>query len=356
MRVPFVCLLLSNAAASVTAKCPCDDAALCAPLTTPAAEKEIFAYATKDGWKHYLNFANKPTTIGFFGDITSDFVCNAHKHGTRVVRGLDFEKKQFTNAAFRSAWVKTQVADVTSLGYDGFNIDIEGNTAHKHELTALVTELAAALRKANPHSQLSFARSVYPMNQQDGYDDGALSKVLDFIVPMAYDECWSASKARANSPLPALAVSVQQYAHLGVPAGRLVMGLPWYAWDFPCDSAARQDVCKITVPRGKPWFGYVTQTSYSFANVTAAKGYSLDKESMTMVAEYFKDEAGTKKRHQVWFDNPQTLIKKYEEVAQLGMKGVAFWTADEVNYTTSEGRDMWAALSNFRTVPKEVIV
>merc|ERR1712196_396057 len=115
---------------------------------------------------------------------------------------------------------------------------------------------------------------------------------------MAYDECWGTATARANSPLPVLTDSVNQYKALGVPPEKLVMGLPWYGWDFPCDGVGAYTQCNITVPKGKEWYGYATQISYSTANNTATHGYRIDQASNTAVTEYLENTNGTEVRHQ----------------------------------------------------------
>ena len=42
--------------------------------------------------------------------------------------------------------------------------------------------------------------------------------------------------ADANSPLPGLLMSLEQFKQAGVPPNRVVMGLPWYGYD--CESRA----------------------------------------------------------------------------------------------------------------------
>lgn len=49
-------------------------------------------------------------------------------------------------------------------------------------------------------------------------------------------------------------------------------------------------------------------------------------------------------RHQLWFDDPQTLVEKYRKCQTLGTHGVGFWTADMPDYTTDEGKQMWNAV------------
>jgi di-N-acetylchitobiase len=242
---------------------------------------------------------------------------------------------------------------MTDLGLDGFNIDIEQNHDHRDDLTSLIKDLSTAVRAANPKAQLSFDLAISPKGQTSGYVHADLAAVLDFIVPMAYDECWGAKAAAANSPISSLSSGVEQYLELGVGPEQLVLGLPWYGWDFPCDSAEEWAECGITVPDGKEWYGYTKQISYIQANHTATHGHETkyDDESKTAYTEYV-DEAG--QRHQRWFDNPMTLSAKYAEAAKLGVKGVAFWTADHVDYTTDQGKDMWDALRSFPASRKSV--
>jgi hypothetical protein len=42
--------------------------------------------------------------------------------------------------------------------------------------------------------------------------------------------------ASANAPLDAVRRSVRQWLELGVPPKKLVLGLPWYAYDYPCEA------------------------------------------------------------------------------------------------------------------------
>jgi len=334
---------VSMAAAAVA--CPCGDASLCRPLATPAAAREILAFTTGESWRSYLGLEPKVTTVAVFGTVDPELVCKAHQQGARVVVGVEMDKAKIPDPAARTQWVDSLVPRMAAEGIDGFNLDIEGNTGNREAVTALVKELAEKARAANPHAQLSFDLSIYPQGQTGGYEHKELAQYLDFILPMSYDLCWGAGAATANSPLAALSKGIQQYSDLGVPASKIVMGLPWYGWDFPCDDTTPWAACKVTVPSGKPWYGYVTQQSYTSINATAvASGSRLDAASQTMFTE---EVDGAGQRHQRWFDNPGTLRSKYHQAASLGCRGVGFWTADEVDWTTGEGADMWSALAAF---------
>ena len=55
---------------------------------------------------------------------------------------------------------------------------------------------------------------------------------------------------------------------------------------------------------------------------------------------------------QVWYDDPESLIKKYVYARSEGMKGVGMWHADAIDYSkTAAGREeqqaMWGAIRAF---------
>jgi len=341
--------------------CTCSNPQWCKPIANPAL-KEIFAFWTGgDDWKQQAWDWDMTTTICAFADIPQELICHAHAHNARVVFGTNFPKDQLTNASARTAWVKSTVEKVKANYADGVNVDIEGNSANRDDLTTLITELYSELKNAYGGYQLSFDLAIFPKGQTKGYDHLALSKHLDFIVPMAYDECWGSLHATANSPFSALQKGVQEYASLGVDVDKLVLGLPWYAWKWPCSVATIGQTCNVVVPAGKKWYGWVTQISYTTAHNTmvekAGGNATLDNATMTKYFDFLihldemhpdENERGNGDRQQIWFDDPTTLGAKYSECKKLGIRGVAFWTADEVDYT--EGNltaDMWAALRQF---------
>lgn len=201
----------------------------------------------------------------------------------------------------------------------GLNIDIEQYEGPREPLTSLVAELSAALKGFNPHLQLSFDLAIFPSGQAEHYDHAALSQHLDFIFPMAYDEPWGSKVAAANSPLAALRRGVAEYVGLGVPASKLVVGLPWYGWDWPCTTNATDAPCDVVPPCGRPWFGWATQVGYS--NIQAklkASSATLrtDNVSITRYFDYTVATGDAIGRHQLWFDDPVTLAQKYR-VRQL---------------------------------------
>ena len=226
--------------------------------------REVFAFCTSCSVALFRQRLDVVTTIASFGTPEAALVALAHSHSppVRVVVGADFDKSQLANATTRAVWIAEKVNMVTNLNLDGLNLDIEGNSANLDALTQLVAALRLALTAANPAYQLTFDLGISPDGQSAGYDHLALSKHINFTVPMVYDECWGTRTASANSPVARLVQGMKEYGAISVDAGALVMGLPWYGWDFPCDELHIGDACSVNPPAGKPWYGYATQLGY----------------------------------------------------------------------------------------------
>ncbi len=80
------------------------------------------------------------------------------------------------------------------------------------------------------------------------YDVLALSKMVDFLVVMSYDErsqIHGPCIASANSALDTTASGLSDYVSLGIDPGNLVMGVPWYGYNYPCLSLSADNVCTI---------------------------------------------------------------------------------------------------------------
>ena len=146
-----------------------------------------------------------------------------------------------------------------------------------------------------------------------------------------------------------------------MPASKLVIGLPWYGWDFPCAepepattptapdaAAAGNTTCAVVPPTGRPWYGWATQVAYGQVMATARQaGASPVTDAVTDTKHFDHTVASgaASGRHQTWFDDPDTLQSKYARCKKLGARGVAFWTADMPDSKTpSEGRQMWQAI------------
>jgi len=65
-------------------------------------------------------------------------------------------------------------------------------------------------------------------------------------------QIWDQCVAAANSPSALVKRGLEEWIDLGIPASKLILGLPWYAYDYPClpdpdgrPMGPREEICRI---------------------------------------------------------------------------------------------------------------
>ena len=165
--------------------------------------------------------------------------------GTQLVPTI----KNYVNGGFDGAMVATIVADpvlrekhaetltqlVVTKGFDGIDIDYESVPATaKNNFTAFITVLAEKLHGAKRVLSVTVHAKTSDTSTRNGpgaQDWRAIGAVADSVKIMAYDKHWSTSAAGAITPLDWLG-QVAAYAEISIPAGKAIIGLPWYGYDW----------------------------------------------------------------------------------------------------------------------------
>jgi di-N-acetylchitobiase len=288
------------------------------------------------------DWAKVDTIIVWRSYMSADLVPNVRKlrsDARVIIGGHHLNMSQITNASAVRAWTQEMVALVQSYGADGLNLDIEQSTASlRGAVTSLTCGLSAALQAASPSYSLSFDLGVYPKTQASAYDHKALAHCLEYIIPMAYDMTHGHSSPKpigSNSPLPAVRECIDEYRQLGVRPSQIVIGFPWYGYDFPCAASTAPATGKpCTLEQPPPahiggWERGYGEILDIFDGVEAAgRGVThyWDAESSTPWVEYVNASNG--RVQQVVYDDPRSLRLKYLAAQAAGAGGVAIWTGD----------------------------
>lgn len=148
-----------------------------------------------------------------------------------------------------------------------------------------------------------------------------------------------------------------RYLALGIPPEKLVLGLPWYGYDYSCIATTGVDTCHI---KRVPYQGANCsdaagkQIPYSTINdlllSRSESGRNWDERSKSPYFDYI-DAANQK--HQVWYDDPQSLGIKLQYAVEVGLKGAAVWNSDLLDYSSlkrsvTQTRDMWITLAKVK--------
>lgn len=324
--------------------------------------KQVFLFSTShNNWKLY-NWS-KITTLVEVGYHDDEMVKFAHSKNVTVSYIANIDSSWLTNSSLRSHWVSKVVSYVQTHGLDGVNVDFEEainftETDKRLGLTLLLQQLSRSLKSVLPRAQLTIDVAWSPACiDKRCFDYVSLADIADFIFIMAYDErsqVFGSCVAWANSPFNMTLWGIQLYSMLGIPRYKMVLGLPWYGYDYPCASYnAVQHVCHLkSVPfRGVNCsdaagrqFGYsemMTKAKQSFT------GTLWDNIAQSPYAAYKDEQSG--EYHQIWFDDVRSLGIKYKLASDWHLLGVGVWEADSLDYSDSAEkrayvRDMWNAL------------
>lgn len=348
--------------------CPCDNEDLCKPVQV-TYEKEVLGFMISPvNWRNPGYNWSELTTIAIFANMNDsdlhDLVCLAHTHQVRVVTHIGSEILKLSNEDARHEYAVNLLMYVQSHFLDGVNIDAEdpvaNNSVQKTILTAAVKEIFTIFKASTLKYQVTFDVAWSP-NCIDGrcFDHLALAQNTDFLVIMAYDErsqiFTGPCIAGANSNYIQTQEGVEAFINLGIPTNKLVLGLPWYGYDYQCISVSDNNVCQI---KRVPYLGANCsdaagkEINYSYILsdllplTTTGLLYDTTTESL-----YFTYK-NVSVLHQVWFDNPKSLSIKYKYAKRMNLRGLAFWNIDTLDYgetpnAKKQQQEMWEAIEVF---------
>lgn len=151
-----------------------------------------------------------------------------------------------------------------------------------------------------------------------------------------------------------LSPAVGEYLSLGIKPEKLVLGLPWYGYDYPCIDL-QDNVCYIKhVPFRGVNCSDAAGRQIEFAelqDLIVSRAMSAPQWDQDSASPFFNYEDSVGGKHQVWYDNKNSLKLKYEFAAEAGLNGVAIWNADLLDYSDGERakketKEMWDALKH----------
>ncbi|KAL7854525.1 hypothetical protein SRHO_G00167150 [Serrasalmus rhombeus] len=354
----FLVVILSLSAAGAAAACPCAREELCQPVQH---ERELEVFVFDVGGKAWKSYDwSKVTTVAAFGQYDAELMCYAHSKGARLVLKGDVPLRDMVDEAKRTAWIKDKVNLAKSQFMDGINLDIEQEVEESspeyYVLTALVKETTDMFHREIPGSQVSFDVAWSPKCiDKRCYDYTAIADSCDLLFVMSYDEqsqIWGDCIAMANAPFNQTLSAYDQYIGMKIDPKKLVMGVPWYGYDYVCLNFSQEGVCTIPkVPfRGAPCsdasgkqIPYKTMMKQINSSIS---GRLWDE--VQLAAHYnYKDKDG--KVHQVWYDDPESISLKAAYVGQQGLRGIGMWNGNLLDYSDDpiakqQSADMWNAL------------
>ncbi|MFC4809474.1 glycosyl hydrolase family 18 protein [Paenibacillus sp. GCM10023250] len=228
--------------------------------------------------------------------------------------------------AAQNSFIAKLVARLAQLKVAGVNVDFEGLAGgDRDRYTAFLRSLTSAAHKSGLTVSVDLPRGDVLWDAQTAYDHAALAGIVDMIVLMAYDQHWEGSdQAGSVAGLAWTEEGVRQFLAYGIPHGKLMLGIPFYAREWRVDAAGGLVDSKALLMKS---VGALIQS-------TGAKGV-FDAASGQTKYRYAGSDGYT---HVFWSETAETVKARVAIAKKYDLAGVAAWRLG------FEQAELWPAL------------
>lgn len=246
---------------------------------------------------------NSPRTLTWASQSGKPLLVMYGNHDRSVNHAL------LTNPEAQAKAIENIRSFLRERGYAGINLDMEDIPWEDRPLlTEFVRRLSEALRADGKLVTMAVPAKTRddPKHGWSGaFDYAALGRLVDYVVIMTYDEHYPSSAPGPIGSLPWME-SVLKYAVSVIPPGKILVGIPGYAYDWPQGGRAR--------------------AIYASAAPDLAARYGATPVYKPTLGEStfnYVDDAGRKRT--VWYTPPEGVEAKLQLVARYGLAGAALW-------------------------------
>jgi GH18 family chitinase len=204
--------------------------------------------------------------------------------------------------------------------------------SQRTNLVKFITRAVTMIKAELPASEISMATPA--VDWSGSWDLKALSELCDYLIIMGYDYYWSGSTtAGPVAPLETenynVSKTVNTYITAGINPQKLLLGVPWYGYDWPVVSSAR----KATAT------GSASSRIYSAAKPLATtNGSTFDQLTKVPWVKYTSASLW----RQLWYDDSVSLSLKNELVNTKNLGGIGIWA---LSYEGGNA-EMWRSIRN----------
>ncbi|MES2199505.1 MAG: glycosyl hydrolase family 18 protein [Chlamydiota bacterium] len=268
----------------------------------------------------------------------------------------------------RAQFIDSAISYAQRYGFQGIDIDWEypgdqsrgGTPDDFANFITFLQEAYTACHAANPPLLLTYASpAIVPSGVPESYQDdpasyfawlAEASKYLDRLNVMAYDYHGSFDNPQltgVNAPLNQdtdpksqmfLAATLQNYLQNGVPANKIVLGMPTYGHSYggvaSLTSADSGPGKPFTSPgaAGPSTGALGTLAYFEVADMTATNTLVFASDVATQTAYGYN----TATQEWVSFDTPDTIALKVGLALDKAILGCMFWAVDDDEYQWGE--------------------
>jgi len=290
----------------------------------------------------YFSYETDTVTGGYktiYGWDQTPIIDYAHQRGVKVLLTVTNFGTAANHAILRDTlkqikMIQTITSLLKSRNGDGVNFDLElVSLAHRSDLVAFMGRAAKAIRAELPGAEISMATPAVDWN--GSWDLPALAGICDYLIVMGYDYYWSGSAtAGPVSPMAGesynVTRSVDTYLSAGVPSQKLLLGIPWFGYNWPVTSSVRK-----ATATGKA----TSLTSVAADALALTYGKTFDQTTKVPWIS-FKD--GSNNYRQIWYDDGTSYPIKFDLVNNRNLAGIGIWA---LSYENGK-QDLWQGIQS----------
>ncbi|MFN8241195.1 MAG: glycosyl hydrolase family 18 protein [Bacteroidales bacterium] len=274
---------------------------------------------------------------------TTPIISYAHQQGTKVLLtitnfGTSRNTELLTDTVKQHTLLNNIVTLLKARNGDGVNFDLESvSSTQKTNLVSFIRRAVRVIKSQLPQAEISMATPA--VDWSGAWDFKTLSQLCDYLVIMGYDYYWKGSTtAGPVAPLEGetynITRSVTTYLNAGVQASKLMLGVPWYGYDWPVANSSRK----------APSTGSATARIFTAAEALATThGKIFDQ---TTDVPYVTYNVSTTWR-QLWYDDVVSLGLKNSLVVSKGLAGIGIWALSYEGGSKSIWEGIISSFSSF---------
>ncbi|XP_078264241.1 di-N-acetylchitobiase-like isoform X2 [Rhinoraja longicauda] len=263
-----------------------------------------------------------------------------------------------TDKILMGYWMQFIVELVQAYKADGINLDfkekLNKGSWNYHELTRVVIQVTSYIRDNLPGCQVSFNVPWSPNCKNERcFDFLAISYAIDLFFVESFNidnDMREGCVATPSSPYQHVLTGLSDYIKLGVGSRKLVMGVPWYGYDYTCKRFPEDGTCELENTSQKNRCSYPVARRIPYKEIVQRLTRSLtgrlwnDDQSVP----YFVYMDG-KTYHQVWYDDPESISMKSTILKRLKLGGIGMMNLSDLDPSrtaraTLHAEEMWNAL------------